>query len=162
MAKRRNPITGQWSARLIDMQRSFAWRVLSRAAHQCLSRIEIELADHGGNDINELPVTFNDFESYGVNRHAIGPALAELEALGFIEHHRARQDCTRGRVPALQQIPSTDAALGRERSRLSPALGKIPDVRRRRGHRRGGSALCREGKIRQCGNRTKVGAETAP
>jgi hypothetical protein len=85
MAKRRNPITGQWSARLIDMQRSFAWRVLSRAAHQCLSRIEIELADHGGNDINELPVTFNDFESYGVNRHAIGPALAELEALGFID-----------------------------------------------------------------------------
>lgn len=85
MAKRRNAITGQWSARLIDMQRSCAWRVLSRAAHQCLSRIEIELADHGGNDINELPVTFNDFEEYGVNRHAIGPALAELEALGFID-----------------------------------------------------------------------------
>jgi hypothetical protein len=85
MAKRRNPITGQWSARKIDMQRSFAWRVLSRGAHQCLSRIEIELADHGGNDIDELPVTFNDFEEYGVNRHAIGPALAELETLGFID-----------------------------------------------------------------------------
>jgi hypothetical protein len=85
MAKRRNAITGQWSARLIDMQRSCAWRLLSRAAHQCLSRIEIELADHGGNDIDELPVTFNDFEEYGVNRHAIGPALAELEALGFID-----------------------------------------------------------------------------
>jgi hypothetical protein len=85
MAKRRNPITGQWSARLIDMQRSCAWRVLSRAAHQCLSRIEIELADHGGNDIDQLPVTFNDFEEYGVNRHAIAPALAELEALGFVD-----------------------------------------------------------------------------
>ena len=67
------------------MQRSHAWRVLSRAAHQCLSRIEIELADHGGKDIEALPVTFNDFESYGVNRHAIAPALAELEALGFID-----------------------------------------------------------------------------
>jgi hypothetical protein len=67
------------------MQRSWAWRALSRAAHQCLSRIEIELADHGGNDIDELPVTFNDFEEYGVNRHQIGPALAELEALGFID-----------------------------------------------------------------------------
>lgn len=85
MAKRRNSLIGQWSARPIDMQRSFAWRVLSRAGHQCLSRIEIELADHGGNDIDQLPVTFNDFEEYGVNRHAIGPALAEFEALGFID-----------------------------------------------------------------------------
>jgi DNA-binding transcriptional MocR family regulator len=85
MAKRCNRISGQWSARQIDMQRSFAWRVLSRAAHQCLSRIEIELADHGGNDIEELPVTFDDFEAYGVHRSAIVPALAELEALGFID-----------------------------------------------------------------------------
>ena len=85
MAKRRNAITGQWSARLIEMQRSCAWRVLSRAAHQCLSRIEIELADHGGNDIDELPVTFDDFEGYGVHRGAICQALAELEALGFID-----------------------------------------------------------------------------
>jgi hypothetical protein len=85
MAKRRNPITGQWSARPIEMQRSYAWRVLSRAAHQCLSRIEIELADHGGNDIGELPVTFDDFVAYGVHRSAIAPALAELEALGFID-----------------------------------------------------------------------------
>jgi len=67
------------------MQRSYAWRVLSRAAHQCLSRIEIELADHGGNDIDELPVTFDDFVGYGVHRSAIAPALAELEALGFID-----------------------------------------------------------------------------
>ena len=85
MAKRQNPITGQWSAKLIEMQRSYAWRVLSRAAHQCLSRIEIELADHGGNDIDELPVTFDDFEEYGVHRTAICPALEELEALGFID-----------------------------------------------------------------------------
>jgi hypothetical protein len=85
MAKRQNPITGQWSARPIEMQRSYAWRVLSRAAHQCLSRIEIELANHGGNDIDELPVTFDDFEEYGVHRTAICPAVEELEALGFID-----------------------------------------------------------------------------
>jgi hypothetical protein len=85
MAKKRNTITGQWSARPIEMQRSYAYRVLSRAAHQCLSRIEIELADHGGNDIDALPVTFNDFADYGVHRSAIAPALADLEALGFID-----------------------------------------------------------------------------
>jgi DNA-binding transcriptional MocR family regulator len=42
-------------------------------------------ARHGGNDIEALPVTFNDFAEYGVHRGSIAPALAELEALGFIK-----------------------------------------------------------------------------
>ena len=82
--KRRNRIAGQFSARLIDLMESPAYRVLSQAAHKALSRIEIELAHHGGNDNGKLPVTFDDFADYGVHRSAIGPALAELEALGFI------------------------------------------------------------------------------
>jgi hypothetical protein len=45
---RRNSINGQWSPRLIEMLRSPAYRVLSRAAHQVIARIEIELGDHGG------------------------------------------------------------------------------------------------------------------
>ena len=32
-----------------------------------------------------MPVTFDDFARYGIRRHSIGPALDELEALGFIE-----------------------------------------------------------------------------
>jgi hypothetical protein len=83
MAKH-NKISGQFAARLIEMMESPAYRVLSLSAHRSLSRIEIEWAHHGGQDNGKLPVTFDDFERYGVNRHAIGPALAELEALGFI------------------------------------------------------------------------------
>jgi hypothetical protein len=83
MAKH-NKISGQFAARLIEMMESPAYRVLSLSAHRALSRIEIEWAHHGGQDNGQLPVTFDDFERYGVNRHAIGPALAELEALGFI------------------------------------------------------------------------------
>src|ERR1700722_1616169 len=79
-----NKISGQFAARLIEMLESPAYRVLSLSAHRFLSRIEIEWAHHGGQDNGKLPVTFDDFERYGVNRHAIGPALAELEALGFI------------------------------------------------------------------------------
>jgi len=79
-----NKISGQFAARLIEMMESPAYRVLSLSAHRVLSRIEIEWAHHGGQDNGQLPVTFDDFERYGVNRHAIGPALAELEALGFI------------------------------------------------------------------------------
>ncbi len=84
MGKRNNAISGQFAARLIEMMESPAYRVLSLSAHRALSRIEIEWAHHGGQDNGKLPVTFDDFESYGIRRHSIGPALAELEALGFI------------------------------------------------------------------------------
>jgi hypothetical protein len=76
MAKH-NKISGQFAARLIEMMESPAYRVLSLSAHRALSRIEIEWAHHGGQDNGQLP-------NYGVHRSAIGPALAELEALGFI------------------------------------------------------------------------------
>ena len=66
------------------MLESPAYRALSLSAHRVLSRIEIEFAHHGGQDNGKLPVTFDDFALYGVRRHSIGPALLELEALGFI------------------------------------------------------------------------------
>jgi hypothetical protein len=85
MGKRRNAISGQFTARLVEMQESPAFRVLSLSALRALTRIEIELAHHGGCDNGKLPVTFNDFERYGVRRHGIGPALDDLETLGLME-----------------------------------------------------------------------------
>jgi hypothetical protein len=82
---RRNSIAGQFAPRLIEMLESPAYKVLSRAAHRVLARIEIELAHHGGRDNGKLPVTFDDFVAYGVHRHMIAPAIRELVALGFIE-----------------------------------------------------------------------------
>jgi hypothetical protein len=80
-------ISGQWSPRLIEMLEAPAYRTLSLAAHRVLARIEIEYARHGGNSMTNgnLIVTFKDFEAYGIDRHAIAPAIRELEALGFIE-----------------------------------------------------------------------------
>jgi hypothetical protein len=66
------------------MMQSPAYRILSRAAHQVMARIEIELRRHGGRDNGKLVVTFDDFIEYGLDRHAIAPAIRELEALGFI------------------------------------------------------------------------------
>jgi hypothetical protein len=83
--KRRSQITGQFAARTIEMLESPAYRMLSLSAHRIISRIEIELAHHGGKDNGKLPVTYDDFESYGVHRHAIAPAIKEAVALGFIE-----------------------------------------------------------------------------
>jgi hypothetical protein len=82
--KRRNRINGQWQARLIEMLESPAYRALSLSAHRLMSRIEVELGHHGGNDNGRLPVTFEDFIEYGIHRDAIAPAMRELEALGFI------------------------------------------------------------------------------
>ena len=83
-ARRRNKIPGQFSWRLIEMLESPAYRVLSLSAHRILDWIEIELAHHGGHDNGRLPVTFDDFVSYGIHRHAVAPAVRELEVLGFV------------------------------------------------------------------------------
>jgi hypothetical protein len=82
--RKRNQIDGQFSARTIEMLQSPAYRVLSLSAHRVLDRVCIELAQHGGNDNGKLPVTYEQFVEYGIHRHAIAPAIRELEALGFL------------------------------------------------------------------------------
>jgi hypothetical protein len=82
--KRRNKISGQFTARPIEMLESPAYRVLSRSAHMVIARLEIELAHHGGNDNGKLPVTTDDFIEYGMHRGSVAPAIREAEALGFI------------------------------------------------------------------------------
>jgi hypothetical protein len=83
MTKRRNSINDQWSARRREMLESPPYCVLSQSAHRVISRIELELCYHGGNDNGQLPVTFEDFIDYGIDRASIAPALREGEALGF-------------------------------------------------------------------------------
>ena len=88
--KRRNKINEQFSPRLIEMLESPAYRVLTNAAHRVISRIEIELGHHGGNDNGRLPVTYDNFVDYGITRESIAPAIREAEALGFIRVKRGR------------------------------------------------------------------------
>jgi hypothetical protein len=85
VVKRRNSIDGQFAAHTIEMLKSPPWSVLSLSARRVLDRIEIEHADHGGNDNGRLPVTYDDFECYGVHRHSIAAAIRETVALGFAE-----------------------------------------------------------------------------
>lgn len=62
-----------------------AWCALSLSARRILDRVEIEMADHGGTDNGKLPVTYDDFERYGIHRHAISPGIREAVVLGFLE-----------------------------------------------------------------------------
>jgi hypothetical protein len=83
--QRRNRISGQFAAQLVEMLECPAYRVLSLSARRVLDRIQIEFAHHGGTENGRLPVTYDQFCEYGLHRHAIGPAVRELVALGFIE-----------------------------------------------------------------------------
>src|SRR5262245_46590578 len=85
MMKRRNSINEQFSARLISMLESPSYQALSLNGHKVISRIEIELAHHGGNDNGKLPVTYQDFIDYGISRESVPPAIREAVALGFIK-----------------------------------------------------------------------------
>jgi hypothetical protein len=78
-------IEGQFIARPIEMNQSPAFRAMSLSAHRVLARVEIEHCSHGGVDNGALPVTFQDFEDYGIDRHAIFPAIQECVALGFLQ-----------------------------------------------------------------------------
>jgi hypothetical protein len=73
------------SLRLVAMQESPAYRVMSLSAHRVLDRLEIEFAKHGfkPEENGLLPCTYEDFEEYGIDRHAIAPAIRELGALGI-------------------------------------------------------------------------------
>jgi hypothetical protein len=82
--KRRNQINGQFSVRLVEMQESPAYRAMSRGGHLVVSRVEIELAHHGGNDNGWLPVTHLQFIDYGVHHQSVAAHIREAEALGFI------------------------------------------------------------------------------
>jgi hypothetical protein len=86
MSKRRNGIHAQqWFWRSPEMLLSPAWRELSLSARRLLDRLSIEFMAHAGKDNGRLPVTYEQFVEYGIDRHAIAPAIRETEALGFIE-----------------------------------------------------------------------------
>jgi predicted RNA binding protein YcfA (HicA-like mRNA interferase family) len=83
-------IDGQFAVRCIEMLESPAYCVLGLPEHRVLARIEIENAHHGGNN-NDLPVTYDQFQSYGIGyRIHVTIAIRTLEALGFINVARGR------------------------------------------------------------------------
>lgn len=85
MSRKQASFSGQWGGRLIEMLESPAYRALSLSGHRIISRLEIELGHHAGKDNGKLPVTYDQFQEYGIDRQAIAPAIREVVALGFVE-----------------------------------------------------------------------------
>jgi hypothetical protein len=82
---RRNRISVTYTQLLNETVESPAWRVLSLSARRVLDRVQAELGHHGGKDSDRLPVSYDDFEKFGIDRHSIGPAIREAMALGFLK-----------------------------------------------------------------------------
>jgi hypothetical protein len=80
----RKKLKGPFTIRPVEMLKSPAFRVLSLSGHRILARLEIELARHGGKGNGQLIVTHENFRQFGVHHNAVGPAIRESEALGFI------------------------------------------------------------------------------
>jgi hypothetical protein len=114
---RNGSIPGAFVPRRLDMLVSPAHQELSLSARRVLDRIEIEHMQHGGKENGKLIVTYDQFESLGIHRHSIAPAIRELSFLGFIEvTQKGRPNAGEYRWPNLfrltyitnRTLPATD------------------------------------------------------
>jgi hypothetical protein len=83
--KRRTQIAGQFAAHRIDMLRSPAWRVLTALAGVARSKPFRPACPRSARDRARRPRRRRERQAYGIHRHAIGPAIREVVALGFAE-----------------------------------------------------------------------------
>jgi hypothetical protein len=83
------PLGEPWLWLTREILESYAWRALSSVGQKVVSRIGIEHLSHGGCQNGDLPVTYRDFEQYGVGPNSIHLALAEASELGLIERTAA-------------------------------------------------------------------------
>ncbi len=80
-------------------------RVLSLSERRALDRIELEHMDHGGAENGKLPVTYVDFEKWGVRADSIAGTIRALEALGLIEITRhGYAGAAEKRAPSLYRL----------------------------------------------------------
>lgn len=84
--KRNQPPEGQafvWITN--EMLSSPAWIALPDNALRGIMRIAQEHMAHGGRKNGELPVTWNNFQDYGIRRGSIADAIKAFIALGFVK-----------------------------------------------------------------------------
>ena len=94
-----------------------------------LDRIESEYLRHGGRDNGSLAVTFDDFVEYGINRHAIAPAMRECVALGLLvvtQHGRAGN--AGFRVPNLFLLPYLETDTSAQKWREITTIEKAETI----------------------------------
>jgi DNA-binding FadR family transcriptional regulator len=103
--RKKTAIAGQFVAHPRQLLASTAMRVLTLSERRALDRIELKHMDHGGAENGKLPVTYADFEKWGVRRDSIAGAIRALEALGLIEITRhGYAGAVEKRAPSLYRL----------------------------------------------------------
>lgn len=83
--KRNHPPSGPWVWFTSEMMESPAWRAMSLNARLVVDRIAVEHMAHAGTQNGALPVTFDDFERFGIRRGSISAAILEATVVGFVD-----------------------------------------------------------------------------
>jgi hypothetical protein len=103
--RKKTVIAGAFIAHPRQLLESPSRRVLSLAERRVLDRIELEHIAHGGAENGKLPVTYADFERWGVRPDSIAGAVRALEALGLIEITRhGYAGAAEKRAPSLYRL----------------------------------------------------------
>ncbi len=74
--KRQSTINGDFVPRTRSLLESPIWLAMTVSEFRLLQRIEIEHLAHGRQENGRLPVTYKDFEDYGVHTDAIASGFA--------------------------------------------------------------------------------------
>src|SRR6516164_6311159 len=99
----------QYIRHTIELIRSPAMRVLSRAGHKLLMYAESELARHSGKDNGKIPITKEGLMDFGLYRNGVAAAFREVHALGLGEVKHGRGGNAESRRPnfiRLTYLPS--------------------------------------------------------
>ena len=129
--KRNRPPDGPWIWLTRDFLESDAWRTAPINTRRVVERIMLEHMAHAGTMNGRLIVTYNDFEKFGIRRHALANAIADAKARGLIiVTQPGRRSAGTGRWPAryaLGWLPGHDgsAAPNRWKAWCPPIAGNI-------------------------------------
>lgn len=108
----RPPRDERWVWFTRSMMEAPAWRALSGNARLVVDRVIVEHMHHGLAENGDLPVTYDDFEVYGIRRRSISQAIKQAVALGFIDViDKGRKSYGSARRPArygLTWLPRSD------------------------------------------------------
>lgn len=114
----RPPPDQPWAWLSRDLLESHAWRALTANGRRLIDRVMLEHMAHGGAENGTLAVTYADLAAWGIRVNSIAPTIAEVVALGLIDHRAGRPSHIAGKghpqvfklawLPDCEGGPATD------------------------------------------------------
>src|SRR5262245_28284825 len=83
--KNQPPTDSNWIWLTREMLESPAWRASPVPARLVVERVICEHLGHGGRENGDLPITFDDFEEFGIRRPIVKASIQLAVSLGWID-----------------------------------------------------------------------------